>query len=461
MGNNRRWTQYPQTYRAREIKTLTPWIQTGSSGAVVGLPGSGKSNFLSFLCHRPDALPPQLANVHLIPIDLNILPDRTLATFYRVILRAFYEIRQQFNADLQTAVNQLYLAYQETRDAFLPQSALRELLLQMQQQEHRIVFVIDQFDDFCERATPAMTNTLRGLRDSFKDTLCYIIGLRQDVAYLPDTTVLGELYELLDTHVCWVKSMSDDDARYLIAQETHLASSPPTMETIKTLIILTGGYPSLLKAACHWWQQFGSQTPRANWLNGLSEDRSIQHRLHEIWTGLDQEERLVAARIQTWHLSTNVAQQETLTPDQRNTLIRLAMKGICQETEGDWRLFSPLFAAFVIPANAQGRGKLWLDPHTEDIYQGTTPLQGLTQLEHALLYFLLQHPRIRHTKTDLIINVWPDEQRRLGVTDDSLYQLVAALRKKVEPMPSRPCYLLNWRGKPEGGYQVFPEGHPG
>jgi hypothetical protein len=47
------------------------------------------------------------------------------------------------------------------------------------------------------------------------------------------------------------------------------------------------------------------------------------------------------------------------------------------------------------------------------------------------------------------------------VTDDSLYQVIGGLRKKVEPNPASPCYIINWRGQPEGGYQFFPEGRPG
>ena len=45
--------------------------------------------------------------------------------------------------------------------------------------------------------------------------------------------------------------------------------------------------------------------------------------------------------------------------------------------------------------------------------------------------------------------------------DDALYQVVKELRRKIEPDPAAPRYLVTWRGKPEGGYQLFPEGRPG
>jgi two-component system OmpR family response regulator len=119
-----------------------------------------------------------------------------------------------------------------------------------------------------------------------------------------------------------------------------------------------------------------------------------------------------------------------------------------------------LLAAYA--ADAQGRGgKIWLDEKTGELYRGPTPLRGLTSLERTVLHFLIRHPRARHAKTDLIVNTWPDELRRQGVTDESLYQVIRELRKKIEPDPGKPCYIVTWRGRPEGGYQFFPEGRPG
>jgi DNA-binding response OmpR family regulator len=87
-------------------------------------------------------------------------------------------------------------------------------------------------------------------------------------------------------------------------------------------------------------------------------------------------------------------------------------------------------------------------------------LTDLTALEKSVLSFLIKYPRMSHTKTDLIINAWPDELRQQGVADSSLYQVVLTIRKVIEPNPSEPSYLITWRGKPEGGYRFFPEGRP-
>jgi DNA-binding winged helix-turn-helix (wHTH) protein len=299
-----------------------------------------------------------------------------------------------------------------------------------------------------------MMDTLRGLRDSFKDTLCYIVGLRHAPVYLPDPEALGEMYEVLDTHICRVGPMNESDARRLVAEETHAASTPPAEDDVAHLLALTGGYPALLKVACHWWLDTPDRPAASAWLEVLLAKRSIQFRLAEIWSGLTQEEKQALQAMQKDQSLVRTTEQQQYIPTQ------LADKGLCQETAEGWRIVGDLFAAYAAEACVQSAGRIWLNRETGDLYQGQTVLENLAPLERAVLQFLVIDPRVRHTKTDLIVNAWPDELRRQGVTDDSLYQVVMALRKKIEPEPAKPCYLITWRGRPEGGYQFFPEGRP-
>jgi hypothetical protein len=466
MNSIRSWQAYQPTYRAEQMRTLASWILAGQSGSVIGLAGAGKSNLLGFLCHRPEVLrsylPPEAISVALIPVDLNNLPSNTLATFYRVILRAFFEIRDRFDQMSQQMTAELYQENRATRDPFLAQSALRELLLQFQAQQIRVVLVMDRFDKFGQIATPQMLDTLRGLRDSFKGTLCYIVGMRQEMVYLFDPGALGEMYEILDTHVCWVGPMNETDARRLIAEETYMASTGPGEAEVAHLLALTGGYPAVLKAACHWWLSLFDRPPASEWMDTLLEERSIRSRLEEIWAGLTQEEGRALSEMQRRCIrdGTIAAGDGDIEVRHRHALSNLVDKGLCRRTAGGWRIFGDLFAAYVASVEGQSGGKLWLDETTDELYQGQIPLRDLSPLEREVLRFLVEHPRTRHTKTDLIISTWPDELRRQGVTDDSLYQVVRELRKRIEPNPAEPCYIVTWRGRPEGGYQFFPEGRP-
>jgi DNA-binding winged helix-turn-helix (wHTH) protein len=466
MNSIRSWQAYQLTYRAEQMKVLTSWILAGQSGSVIGLAGAGKSNLLGFLCHRPEALRSYLStegtSVAPIPVDLNNLPSNTLSTFYRVILRSFFEVRSRFDQTLQQTIAELYHENRATRDPFLAQSALRELLLKFQAQQIRVVLVMDRFDKFGQTATPQMLDTLRGLRDSFKSTLCYIVGMRQEMVYLFDPAVLGEMYEILDTHVCWVGPMNETDARRLIVEETYMVSPPPSEAEVVYLLTLTGGYPAVLKAACHWWLSRSDRLPASEWVDALLAERSIRSRLEEIWAGLTQEEGRTLSNVQGRCLRDGkmVADSKDIEEQHRHVLSSLADKGLCQQADSGWRILGDLFAAYVASVAGQSSGKIWLDETAEELYQGQIPLRDLSPLERAVLRFLVDHPRTRHTKTDLIVGTWPDELRRQGVTDDSLYQVIRELRKRIEPSPAEPCYIVTWRGRPEGGYQFFPEGRP-
>lgn len=479
--NNQRaglWAAYPRNYREKEMKMLTGWIAAGESGSVVGLPGSGRSNLLGFLCHRPEVvrayLPAQVGPAALIPVDINNLPANNLSTLYRVILRSFYRMREQFDLSLQQKIIEVYQETRLERDPFLAQSALQEVLLLFQDQRTRVILILNRFDYFCQMATPQMVNTLRGLRDDFKDTLSYIAGMTQEVAYLPDPTVLGEMYELLDNYICWVGTMTEADARHLIAGATRTAPIAPTAHEITTLLTLAGRFAALLRVACHWWLLTLNKPGYSDWAAVLLAERSVQHRLTEIWSSLTQEEQFTLSELQKLQ-APGAMDRDGETPksnlpnfdkkyrdfitEHRAILARLEIKGVCSPTETGWCI-AALLADYVAKVEGRGRGRIWLDERTGETYQGPTLLTGLTALEKSVLSFLIKHPRISHTKTELIINTWPDELRQQGVADNSLYQVILTLRKAIEPNPSEPSYLITWRGKPEGGYQFFPEGRP-
>jgi hypothetical protein len=244
------------------------------------------------------------------------------------------------------------------------------------------------------------------------------------------------------------------------------------------MIALTGGFPSLLRTTCHWWLTSEDKPARSEWTATLLAERNTQHRLAKIWAGLTQEEQFVLSEVQRLQITAleagygdGEAGQSTprgfdkvfqdFSQQHGPILIRLAEAGVCLQVGRGWRVAGDLLATYVANVEGRGRGKIWLDEKTGEIYQGQTPLKDLTSLERSVLSFLIRYPRIRHTKTDLIINTWPDELRQKGVTDNSLYQITLTLRKKIEPNPTEPRYLITWRGKPEGGYQFFPEGRPG
>ncbi len=471
----RSWSDYRLGYRKREAQILGGWIQSGISGTVVGLPGIGKSNLLGFLSHRPDVLnqylPDEARKIAVIQVDLNNLPANDTSTLYRVILRSFYEFRQYFDPQLRQLVTTVYLENRAASDPFLPHSALRELILGFQEQQVRVYLFLDRFDRFCQEVEPKMVDTLRGLRDSFKDTVGYIAGMRQQVGYLSDPAVLGDLYELLDTYICWVQPIAEADALQLVHDETDHHLESLSANEIRRILELAGSNPALLKAICHWWVTT-TKPAELDWLKELLAQPSIVHRLEKIWRSLTLAEQQVLGQVQMWQ-SRRVPPAEKpgenrqpekeleLDKNERRAFRLLRDKGLIEPAGHGWQIRGTLLTAFVADKAGQSLGALWLDEPADMVHQGRVALTQLTPLEHGLLRFLISHPRVRHTHTELIESVWPENTIREGVSTEALYQVVRGLRRKIEPEPARPHYIINWRGTPEGGYQCFPQGRPG
>ena len=450
MPESRAWVAYKPTYRAKEIEILAGWILAGESGCVVGLTGSGKSNLLGFLCHRPEVMQPYLpANGHklvLVQVDLNNLPGGDLTTFYQVILRALYESRAQFatiKPSLATTIETLYHKVEDALHPFLSQSALRDALLLSEAEGVRLVLVLDPFDQFCRTATPQVLDNLRGLRDSFKMTLSYIVGVRHELAYLRDPLEIGEIYELLDTQLCWVGAMVGEDARSIVDQMAAATHQSFTELESERLITLTGSYPSLLRAASLWLASAAPTSAIEAWPEVLLAERSLQYRLEEIWVALTQPEQLALSELQKWQ--SGVAGDKDsdkvirgIADRYGEELTQLTAKGLCRQSEPGWHIRSDLLAAYIATVEGRGSSKIWLDEETDTIYRGQMPVENLTPLERAVLLFFIKNPGKRHTKTDLVVGAWPEDLRQYGVNDQSIYQVILDLRKKIEPNWTKP-----------------------
>lgn len=468
MVSKRAWETYPHTYRAREVKILAGWIRAGESGSVVGLAGSGKSNLFGFLCRRPQVMTRQYLQdgslkLALVLIDLNNLPGDDLSTFYRVILRSFYEARGQLAAieeSLPGTVKDLYCTVKDQTDPFLPQSALREILLSFEREAARLVMVLDPFDQFCRTVTTRVLDNLRGLRDSFKATLSYIVGLRHELAYIRDPVELGELYEILDTHVCWLGPMQREDAHWVIDQVEEGMGRSFDDEQAGRLIELAGGYPALLRAASLWLAKVSPIPDMAIWERELLAEPSLQNRLRDVWQGLTGEEQ---AALSVLHTALSVASPrerhksiEQIEEKHHNALARLKAKRFCAETDAGWRLFSPLFAKFVASVKGISAGKIWRDPKTDQFFRGGREVADLSEQDRRLLRHFLDHPLAVHSIDTLIDAAWA-EYDSSGVSDMAVQQAIRHLRTQIELNPARPCYLITQHG---AGYRFFPEGAP-
>ena len=460
MASVRAWDRYPPTYRAREMQVLSDWIRAAESGSVVGLAGAGKSNLLRCLCHRPE-LPGHVP----VLVDLNSLHEISLSVLYRVILRSLHEAHAQLalvDPSLPATVQSLYEQVAEKADPFVSQSALREALFAFRERGAGLTLVLDPFDEFARSAPTPILNTLRGLRDSFKMSLSYIVGLRRELAYVRSPEELGELYEILDVHVCWLGPLQGGDAEVIIRQTEKGFGKQFGPEQVRRLVDVTGGYPALLRVGSLWLARSAPAPAEETWVTALLDDPSVRRRLKEMWLGLTANEQSAIAALgeavcapakTEAQAHTRIAKVAERYPE---ALGRLSAKGLCTETTAGWRVFSPLFAQFAANAREATTGSIRYEVESDRFFRGETEMSDLSALDCRLLHHLLAHPVRVHSIDDLIGAAWSDFCAE-GVRSDTVQQAIRHLRVQIEPDPSRPRYVTTEHRR---GYRFFPEGAP-
>lgn len=235
---------YPPDYRAAEVSAILHATRAGESVAVVGLSGAGKSNLLRFLATEKST-----ARHPLLLVDANRLLDPSPAALLRLAAQAM-GTPGDAGADPLALLSQAFTAR-------LAQAATVTLLF-------------DRFDLFAGPDQPTLLNALRALRDDFKYRLCYVVATRRP---LPASS---ELAELFDTHTLWLGSLQESDARWNVARHAARYGQQWPEPVVAALLALSGGYPSLLKAAC---TAYAAGAP----LDELDRHPAVQARVAEFW----------------------------------------------------------------------------------------------------------------------------------------------------------------------------------
>lgn len=96
--------------------------------------------------------------------------------------------------------------------------------------------------------------------------------------------------------------------------------------------------------------------------------------------------------------------------------------------------------------------ELIMNPFTRTIINKNGDLVSLTSKEFDLLYFLYQHKGQVFSKKQLYENIWKFENISKDTRSIPIY--IYKLRKKIEPVPDDPIYIITIRGE---GYKFNEE----
>lgn len=437
----------PLNFRTETVKAILKCVSAGDSCSLIGIGSVGKSNLLRFL-QRADVRQTYLGEdwqAYLLAyIDLNKLLKPSLWGLLELMLhQLLVEATGHSGADEITrqTIDELYQRATQPKTKYLALRYLdRAIGLVCNQLGLRIIFLIDEFDELCRRLPARAFAALRALRDDYKYQLMYVVATRLEVARLRAEPLEIEAFEeLISSHTIWLGPYGEEGARDMLSRLETRYNTPLEAKLVDEVLRLSGGHPGLLREVYYLARQ-----PQPSLTQAARNSTSLAAECRRIWLSLPPEEQQVLS---------SLAHSAALPASQAKFLDRLAHKGMVKKSGINWEVFSPLLAEFS-QQQSPAAAPIQLDSHRRTLWISGYETPKLTQLEYKLIAFLAQRPGQICTRDELAHHLYPLDTNTWqgdGVSDNRLDSIIKRLRKKIEPHPQEPRYLVTVHGH---GFQL-------
>ena len=433
---------HPLSYRQEIAAPLFDRVQAGGSCAVVGAASMGKSRLIHFLL-RADVqqhyLGDNAASTRLVWVDGNRLAEVSEWGLYELMLTALAEAADK---ELRAPLLDLRQKAILSRSALLAQRNV-ELAARLLCQEEglRLLLLLDEFDECYATLPEQCLANLRALRDLNKYRWGYTLFVRDDPANLRAREEVEGFYELISRSVIGLTPYGVDDARRTIeqiaARRQHELSAL-TAEAVADIVKLSGGHPGLIVALLDALVE--SQPLGTTWRQWATAQSTVQEECRKLWRGLREAERQTLNRL---------AQEASTSAQERESLL---LKGLLtQETTRRFCFFSPLFKQYAATQVPVVDRKLHLDSVTGNVSLNGEQCQQLTNKEYDLFAFLYDHSGQICDSQQITTHLYPGNES-FDMSDSTITTLVRRVRRKIEPDPKRPQYLVNVPGR---GYRLL------
>ncbi|MEW6404387.1 MAG: helix-turn-helix domain-containing protein [Chloroflexota bacterium] len=435
--------RYTLSYRSNEAHQVMAWVKAGQCGSIIGLRGAGKSILLHFLLRediRQDYLGPNHNNFIFILLDLLGLIENSEWAVYELILsRVLGQLRQSgVEAAVVEEVNLLHREYIRNREAPIAHRTIEQCLdILCSQLGKQVILLFDEVDKVFETFDPSLFLFLRGLWNAHDGQLSYIIAVSKKVAELRgDLTEIDHFYRLIRSNICELGPLGEADAREMISHLTTSRSLELNEIQTKRLVELSGGHGGLIKAMLSllWGKNYEGDLARLEL--AIKDEPVIEHECHKIWSGLSKSEQASLSFL----VGENLGDPQALQ--------RLTSRGLLRKADPPV-VFSPLFAVFVQKQSPPSANGTYISRSPHIVQLDGQRIEGLTELEFSMLFYLYEHRGHVCTKDELIKNVYGQRYLNLqgGISDETLQALISRLREKIEPDRVRPRYVVTVRGE--------------
>ena len=423
--------------------------------SLVGVNNVGKSWLLRDF-RRPEmqmALRPDLANaLHIFYVDCNRMLEVSEQAFYELILRVMLQHLRQDETALR---DRIVAAYDQLisppSKLHIPLSFNQAITALVESRSSQAVFVFDEFDSAFRALDGRAFLNLRALKDRYGDALSYVTATHRRLIHLRMGEDVDDFIELFGANVRYVPPMGEADAREVIdacAREMQARFDDADMAF---LLNQSGGHPVLLEMACRKLAQITGLRQRT-----ASEDQLIHREVRDL---LRRDPGVIAECQKIWRDLTDQEQtalEGLFSPDrnpQPEAMDELRRKGVLVANGDEPQVFAALFEDFLMRRLEEGRTPrqgVRVDVESGVVTVDGRPVENLTRLEFRLLLLLYGRMNKICDKYSIVESVWGEEYVD-EVYDSAIEKLVSRLRRKIEPDPSHPRYIVTVRGR---GYKL-------
>jgi len=434
--------EHPLSYRREIVEPLFRAIRAGESCAIVGAASMGKSRLLHFIL-RSDVqqhyLGEEAGSFLIALVDGNRLAELSEWGLYELLLTALTETSGQHPAGRSLRAEFVALRREviTSGNALLARRHV-ELAAHMlcREQGLRLCFLLDEFDELYRAVPPLALANLRALRDANKYWLCYIPIMREHPARVRPPSECEGFYELFSRIILGLTPYTRADAERVLQQLEARKDQQLPQAARAQLLRLSGGHPGLMVALFDALIHDGIPQPR-DWEEWALSQPTIQEECSKLWGSLATDERVALTRLVHGGDTSDYVRRV------------LELKGLVCVQNGRVCLFSPLFARFSAAQSPSIEERLRLDEATRILWIGDRVIKNLTAREFDLVAFLYRRLGEVCTRDQIIAHLYADayQSPEAGVRDNRVDTLVRRVRRKIEPVPKRPRYLITVRGK--------------
>ncbi len=445
--------------RRLDVQNLLHYLYAVECVQVVGFSNVGKSTLLRLLAQN-DVWTQELGEAGkeflAVYVDCNRMLEMSDQGFYELVLRCLQESSATLAAlpELNAAYEMLVAPASEFQ---VPLGFARGVTAVLQATHHKVVLLLDEFDEPFAKLDSRVFLNLRAMRDRHSAQLAYVTATNQPLATSQSAPHVAEFCELFVPRTWYLAPLTRMDVERTVRRYMEAYEADFNQADIDFIFQWAGGHPPLIECICI---RLDAALDKAR-DSRPTEQPAEQWELHQnVARQLSNDERIKEECTKLWESCTPDEQAELIalcqTPQQPTdpqTLGNLVRRHLVLRVESHYQILCRLLQEYVRRKTITQPAvptRLWVDVESGDVLVDGKPVETLTSLEYRLMLLLFYNTDKIVDRYQLVTEVWGEEYLD-EVEDARIEKLISRLRQKIEPDPSNPRFLITVRSR---GYRL-------